>query len=235
MRRPTLPIAFAAAAVLVACETDRDRATPAPALVVHQATIPLYGYQAARLLREQLAELRSLAHDGSLRARIETTNTAEADAARTHLVQDGVDPAAIVTRSGPDDVVVLTGVTATPADCGATLQPDWFGDVSTGITRLGRCIQADNLAGMADDPADLVAPTRREPADGAVAARSVLDWQRGGPKPSPPQQSGAGQGGGGSGDAPAGGGAVATAGSMDAGAPQPASAPLVNPLLSPAP
>ena len=147
-------------------------------LSVIQATVRLYGSGAARVLRLAVARLAQ-GELQAVRAVISTADASKAGAARTRLIEDGIDPAAIVVRAGSDNVIVLTRFTANPTSCNAALTPGWLGDAADSVTSLGQCVQANNLGQMAVDPGDLVSPTPLAPSNGAVAARAVLDWEQG--------------------------------------------------------
>lgn len=220
-------VVFLLLLTLAGCDDPALQQGVPPPIVVDQsrAVIPLYEYGAVRVLRSQVAALRAGAGADRIDASIETLSQPETEATRDLLLQLGLNPAKITVRSEPGNVVVLTRDAATVASCGTALHSDWLGDVSNSITSLGACVQANNLAVMLDDPRDLVAPVRLEPADGAVSALAIQRWEQGDVK-QPPRTS-LSSGGGGS----AGGDGQAAAGT----APQSAGASPANPLLSNAP
>ena len=223
---------LAVVAALAGCDDPAaERGVPPPlAFDRSRVAVPLYSYGSARRLRSGINTLAN-GDMGSLRAMILTTDGSEARAARDRLIDDGIAPSAIMVRHVPDDLVVVTRTTVRGAPCRAAINPGWLGDAGNSLDSLGRCVQADNLAAMADDPADLVRPTRLGAGDGAVAAQAVLDWERGGTK----SQAGAPGNAPGTGDADAGGSAggatsLPATGSQSGAAAAPAGA---NPLFAP--
>lgn len=168
---------------------------PILALNERSMSLPLYSYAAARRLREGINGLAN-GETGSLRASIRTESPAEAQAARVRLIENGIAPTSITVRAVPDNVVVVSRVTVRTTSCQAALRPGYLGDSANSVDSLGRCVQANNLAAMVADPAELVAPASLAPMDGAVAARAVLDWQKGVVKSPPSSENlnnGAGQ------------------------------------------
>lgn len=205
-----------------------------PPIVLDQAraVVPLYRLGAGRSLRSAIAGLAPRGDAALLDAVIETRSPSWTAATRAVLIEQGLDPARIGVRSEADDVVVLTRTGSSVASCSAALQPPGIDGVGNSITSLGTCVQATNLAGMVDDPHDLLAPPRLEPADGAVSARAVQKLENGEVKPPPrPGSSAGGEAGGDGGGGDAGG----TAAPASGGAPQSVGPAPVNPLLSAAP
>ena len=209
-----------------------ERGTPPTvALVPETVSIGLYGYGAALTLQAAIAGLAGPRGLGDVRATIDTVDRREAEAARVRLIDDGIQPASIRTEPASDNQIVLTRTVATVPDCARAMKPALFGDVSNSLDSLGRCVTADELAQSVVDPADLVHPVGLGPTDGAVAARAVLDWERGDNKQPPSGQNGSDSGNGTSGGggvsggppAPSAAGASATAPATDA----------ANPLLAP--
>lgn len=149
------------------------------------------------------------------------------------LIEQGIDPSRIRVRNRADDVVVVTRTDASVASCDTAMQPPGIDGVDNSITSLGTCVQATNLANMVDDPHDLLAPPRLEPADGPASLRAVQKFENGEVKqPSRASQSAPGNGGGGDAGGDAGGGTGPASGGPAA---QSGGAAPVNPLLSTAP
>ena len=228
MRIPPRDLVFLLLLALAGCDDPALQRGVPPPIVLNQsrAVIPIYEYGAVRALRSQVVALSTGFGTDRLDASIETLSQPEIEATRDLLLQLGFNPARISVRNAPGNVVVLTRNTATVTSCGAALHPDWLDDVSNSITSLGTCVQANNLAGMLDDPRDLAAPVRLEPADGAVSALAIQRWEQGEVR-QPPRTS-LSPGGGASAGGDAGGGGQGAAGT----APQSAGALPVNPLLS---
>ncbi len=204
-----------------------------PPIVLDQAraVVPLYRLGAGRTLRSAIARLAPRGDAALLDAVIETRSPSRVAATRAVLVEQGLDPARIEVRDEADDVVVVTRTDASVASCSTALQPPGIDGADNSITSLGTCVQATNLAGMMDDPHDLLAPPRLEPADGAVSARAVQKLENGEVKqPQRTSLSGGGAGGDTGGDA----GGTAAPASGGAAAQSVGTAP-VNPLLSTAP
>ncbi len=225
---PRDPAVFLLLLALVGCDDPALQRGVPPLIVLNQsrAVIPLYEYGAARALRSQVVALRTGVGADRLDASIETLSQPEIEATRDLLLQLGFNPARISVRRHPDNIVVLTRNIATVTSCDAALHSDWLGDVSNSITSLGACVQANNLAGMVDDPRDLAAPAHLEPADGAVSALAIQRWEQGDVRQPPHTSLSSGGGASAGGDAGgAGQGAVGAA-------PQSAGALPLNPLLS---
>ncbi len=216
---------------LTGCEDPAlERGVPPPLVVSQaQAVVPLYEFGAGRMLRSQVAALTKTARADRLDASIETLSRPESEAVRTLLLRLGLSPERIATRVGPGNVVEVTRTVATVTPCRAALQPDWLGDVANSLNSLGVCVQANNLAGMVDDPRDLIEPARLAPADGAVSTLAVQRWEQGAVKQ--PPRTGSSTDAGGSDGADLGSGSPTPSGA----APQSAGAAPANPLLSAAP
>ncbi len=208
-----------------------ERGSPPP-IVLDQAraVVPLYRLGAGRTLRAAIARLSPNNNPALLDAVIETRSAARVAATRAVLIEQGLDPARIRVRNEADDVVVVTATTASVASCDTALQPPGIDGVDNSLTSLGTCVQATDLAGMADDPHDLLAPPRLGPANGPVSARAIQKLENGEVK-QPPRTSLSGGD-----DTGNGGDANGTAASAPGGAPsQSVGASPANPLLSTAP
>ena len=216
------------------CEDPAIQRGRSPPIVLDQtrAVVPLYRLGAGRTLRSAISRLAPRGDAALLDAVIATRNASRVAATRAVLVEQGLDPARIGVRNQADDVVIVTRTDASVASCSTAMQPPGIDGVDNSITSLGTCVQATNLAGMVDDPHDLLAPPRLEPADGAVSARAVQKLEAGEVKPPPrPSSSAGGEAGGDGGGGDAGGTAAPASGS---GAQSVGAAP-ANPLLSAAP
>ena len=191
-----------------------DLGVPPPVTLVEQRiVVPLHGSVERRALEDAVETLGGPQRDGSVRAVVSVASPRRAEAVREALLRLGLSPALVsLAEARGSDTVLLSRTRAHVADCSSALATGPDGGVSRSVTSLGTCIQANNLAAMLVDPADLVSPPRLEPADGARAAQAVLRWRNGGAAPAGGQAS-AGSGdeissGGGGGQAPgqAGGG-----------------------------
>ncbi|MGI4939308.1 MAG: hypothetical protein ACRYHQ_01845 [Janthinobacterium lividum] len=155
------------------CATDpaleRGR-PPELALFTTAIAVPLDQEDPAWALQGAINELHG--RDG-LRARILASDPSRARIAWTRLVGLGIEPARITVAADPGDRVILTRTEMQSPSCATSLRPDWSGDVSDSVDSLGHCIAAADLAGMVYDPADLVAPARLQPAEGAASVQPV--------------------------------------------------------------
>ena len=129
-------------------------------------------------------EVGALAGDNTqaVRARVQVADDDEGDAVRRVLLTLGLDPARItvertqaVSRLAP--VIGLSRTFARTASCATAVGPAWFGDPAPSLTSLGRCTQANNLATMLADPADLVAPPMLGDADGEYVVNGLRAWR----------------------------------------------------------
>lgn len=200
---------------LAACnDPSIDLGTPPPVTLVEQrVVVPLHGGVERRALGNAVESLGGVPPDGSVRAVVSVGNPRRAEAVREALLRFGVSPALVTLAEGRgSDTVLLSRTKAHVQDCSSALVPSLDGGMSRSVTSLGTCIQANALAAMVADPADLAAPPRLEPANGARAAQAVLRWQDAGAVQSSGSASaGGGEGAsGGAGQAPgqAGGGAA---------------------------
>lgn len=191
---------------------------PPVTLVEQRVVVPLHGGVERRALGNAVESLGGVPPDGSVRAVVSVGNPRRAEAVREALLGFGVSPALVTFAGGRgSDTVLLSRTKAHVQDCSSALVPSLDGGVSRSVTSLGTCIQANALAAMVADPADLAAPPRLEPANGARAAQAVLRWRDGGAAGQSGGQASAGGGegaSGGGGQAPgqAGGGAAAGGG-----------------------
>ena len=118
----------------------------------------------------------------AVRARVQAAEPDDGEAVRRALLASGLDPARIavvpssaVARLAP--VVALSRAFAHTTPCAAAVAPAWQGDPLPSLMSLGRCTQANNLAAMLADPADLVAPPPLAPTGGAAAADALRAWR----------------------------------------------------------
>lgn len=199
---------------LAACnDPSIDLGRPPPVTLAEQRiVVPLRGGVERPALGAAVASLGGPEAGGSIRAVVSVESSRRADAVRRALVGLGVGPALVtVADDRGRDSVVLSRTRAHLEDCSSALATSPDGGVSRSLLSLGSCIQANALASMLADPADLASPPRFQPASGARAAQTVLRWQRAGGG----AQSDAAPAGGGSGeDAAPGGQAPGQAGGV---------------------
>lgn len=189
---------------LAACnDPSVDLGTPPPVTLVEQRiVVPLHGGVERPALRAAVAALGRSQPDSSIRAVVSVGQPGRANAVRTALVGLGLSSAHILVADDPGrDAVVLSRMGVRLQDCSSALATSPDGGVSRSLQSLGECVQANGLASMLADPADLASPPRFLPANGARAAQTVLRWQRGGA----PQSDAAPAAGGGGEDAGSGG------------------------------
>ncbi len=183
---------------LAACnDPSVDLGAPPPVTLVEQRiVVPLHGGVERPALRAAVATLGRSQPDSSIRAVVSVGQPGRANAVRTTLVGLGLSSAHILVADGPGrDAVVLSRVGVRLQDCSSALATSPDGGVSRSLQSLGECIQANALASMLADPADLASPPRFLPANGARAAQAVLRWQRGGASQSDAGPSASGGGG----------------------------------------
>lgn len=223
---------------LAACnDPSVDLGTPPPVTLVEQRiVVPLRGGVERPALGAAVASLGGSQPDSSIRAVVSVEQPRRADAVRRALVGLGLSPALVtVADDRGSDAVVLSRTKAHLEDCSSALATSPDGGVSRSLLSLGACIQANALASMLADPADLASPPKLEPASGARAAQAVLRWQGAGAQSNAPSSGGsedaasggqsAGQAGGVSGTGGLAGDTAGTAGS---------SLPVPTPGASPA-
>lgn len=189
---------------LAACnDPSVDLGTPPPVTLVEQRiVVPLHGGVERPALRAAVAALGRSQPDSSIRAVVSVGQPGRANAVRTALVGLGLSSAHILVADDPGrDAVVLSRMGVRLQDCSSALATSPDGGVSRSLQSLGECVQANGLASMLADPADLASPPRFLPANGARAAQTVLRWQHGGA----PQSDAAPAAGGGGEDAGSGG------------------------------
>ncbi len=203
---------------LVACnDPSIDLGTPPPVTLVEQRiVVPLHGGIERPALGAAVASLGGSRSDGSVRAVVNVGQPRRADAVRRVLVGLGLSSALVrVADDRGGDAVVLSRTRAHLEDCSSALATSPDGGVSRSLLSLGSCIQANALASMLADPADLASPPSFQPASGARAAQAVLRWQGGGAAQSDTSPSGGGGESGSSGGQSAGqAGGVSGAGGL---------------------
>ena len=118
----------------------------------------------------------------AVRARIDAGSVIDAEAVRRELVGLGLDPARItaghdasLTRLPP--IVTLGRTIQRTADCKTAIGPALAGDPSPSFLAIARCNQANNLAAMLVDPADLFAPPALARTDGAYLVDGIQSWR----------------------------------------------------------
>ena len=186
-----------------------DLGAPPPVTLVEQRiVVPLHGGIEHSALSAAVASLSGLELDGSIRAVVSVEHPRRADAVRRVLVGLGLSSALVtVANDQGQDTVVLSRTKAHLENCSSALATSPDGGISRSLLSLGSCIQANALASMLADPADLASPPKFQPASGARAAQAVLHWQY----PSGGAQPGASSSGGGD-DAASGGQSASQAG-----------------------
>lgn len=183
---------------------------PPVTLVEQRVVVPLHGGVERRALENAVESLGGVPPDGSVRAVVSVGNPRRAEAVREALLGFGVSPALVTFAGGRrSDMVLLSRTKAHVQDCSSALVPSPDGGVSRSVTSLGTCIQANALTAMVADPADLAAPPRLEPANGARAAQAVLRWRDGGAAAQSGGQASGGQASAGGGEGASGGGGQA--------------------------
>lgn len=184
----TSPLAIGLAVLLSGCVNEAaDLGQPVPlalTTVVRQVVVPVGPSRGGRL---ETAALRRGVDDlaagvpGAVRAEIVADSPGTAETVRRSLIGLGLDPARITSvasaraRRGPE--VVLSRTTAIPADCRAAVAPTFGHDPLPSLMNVAHCHQANDLAAMLVDPADLVAPPKLGQADGAYLADGVGSWR----------------------------------------------------------
>jgi type IV pilus biogenesis protein CpaD/CtpE len=155
----------------------------APTLVTsrQQLTIPANASRASNLYLRRNIDAIAQGNLQAVRAHIVATNVTQPGKLRETLIGMGLDPTRITESTSPSmhpasATVILMRTTATPTRCAAALAfPD---DPTPGLLNLSRCVQDSNLAAMVVDPADLVAPPKLGPTNGAYLVNGVQSWQQ---------------------------------------------------------
>ena len=163
---------------LGACDDPSiDLGTPPPVTLVEQRmVVPLHGGVERPALSAAIAALGG--SGGSIRAVMSVERPRRADAVRRVLVGLGLSSALVtVADDRGQDTVVLSRTRTHLENCSSALATAPDGGVSRSVLSLGSCIQANALASMLADPADLASPPNFQPASGARAAQAVLRWQ----------------------------------------------------------
>lgn len=202
---------------LAACnDPSVDLGAPPPVTLMEQRiVVPLRGGVERPALTAAVAALGRSQPDSSIRAVVSVGQPGRANAVRAALVGLGVSSAHILVADDPGrNAVVLSRTGVRLQDCSSALATSPDGGVSRSLQSLGECVQANALASMLADPADLASPPRFLPASGARAAQTVLRWQRAGASQS---DAGPSASGGGGEDAAAGGQSGGQAGGASAG------------------
>lgn len=159
-----------------------DLGMPPPVTLVEQRiVVPLRRGIERSALEAAVASLGGSQPDGSIRAVVSVEPPRRADAVRRVLIGLGLSPALVlIADDRASDAVILSRTKAHLEDCSLALATAPDGGVSRSVLSLGTCIQANALASMLADPADLALPPRFQPASGARAAQAVLRWQHAG-------------------------------------------------------
>ena len=212
-----LPAVAGVLTLLAGCgDPAIDRGRPPPILLSQEiVTVRLGSDPPDPAFATAIGSLGGARALNAVHARIETVDPTRLETVRAELLAMGIDPARITVWRQPQDRVVFTRMQDSVADCRSGIDPGPVGDVSQSFESIAECEQARVLATSVVDPADLVSPPQPGLADGAKAARAVLQWEGGQAKPA---------------SAPAGGGADgATGGGSGGGAGQSASGSVVSP------
>ena len=153
--------------------------TPPPVTLVEQhIVVPLRGGVERPALGAAIAALGRPKLGDSIRAVVSAGQPRQADAVRRTLIGLGLSSDHVLVAVDPGrDTVVLSRTGVRLQDCSSALATSPDGGVSRSLTSLGQCIQANALASMLADPADLASPARFLPASGTRAAQTVLRWQ----------------------------------------------------------
>ncbi len=202
---------------LVACnDPSIDLGTPPPVTLVEQRiVVPLHGGIERPALGAAVASLGGSRSDGSVRAVVNVGQPRRADAVRRVLVGLGLSSALVrVADDRGGDAVVLSRTRAHLEDCSSALATSPDGGVSRSLLSLGSCIQANALASMLADPADLASPPSFQPASGARAAQAVLRWQGGAAQSDTSPSGGGGESGSSGGQSAGQAGGVSGAGGL---------------------
>ncbi len=192
-------------------------APPALSLQEQHIVVPLDRGE-RNALRSAIATLGGSEGSGAIRARVDVADTNRAARVRITLVELGLEPAKIETLDRGGDVVVLSRTQVRAESCARSITPAADGDIIRSTFSLGECVQANALASMLADPADLATPVRLSPADATHQVLAVQRWRQGS---APSVDSGA-----------AAGGDASAAGSQAGGSGVGPAAGAANPLLS---
>jgi type IV pilus biogenesis protein CpaD/CtpE len=179
-------IAAGTAIVLGGCaDGAADFGTRPPLALVtarQESTVPLGASGPSK--RRLLHDIDSIAQGNlqAVRAHIVAPSNVQMKEARETLVGIGLDPAHItasISSSRPTSTttVVLFRTTTRPNNCAAAIALAFPDDPTYSLLNLSHCVQDNNLAAMVVDPADLVAPSRLGPTDGAYLAGGVQSWR----------------------------------------------------------
>ncbi|WP_407158256.1 CpaD family pilus assembly lipoprotein [Bradyrhizobium sp. STM 3557] len=159
-------------------------ATPPVTLVTarEDVTVAARGSEASKLRLRQRIDLIAQGNLQAVRASIVASSAAQIKALKSTLIGLGLDPVHIVgsislERRSRYATVALFRTTAIPADCAAAIETAFPDDPTYSLSSLSHCVQDNNLAEMVVDPADLVAPSRLGPADGAYLADGMRSWR----------------------------------------------------------
>jgi type IV pilus biogenesis protein CpaD/CtpE len=200
MRQPFL--AALCAIALAGCTSESaDLGTPPPVSLATSSAVVAVSFQSGRTSAASQGRLRQAVYTvaggelQAVRAQVRPDTAGNGETIRRFLVGVGLDPARLdVEPPSPgrprSSEVVLTRKRAVTPPCAAAIQFAYPDDPAPSLMSLARCNQANNLANMLVDPADLVAPPALAQQDGAYLAAGVQSWRAGrsGPLPaeSPP-------------------------------------------------
>ncbi|WP_131115272.1 CpaD family pilus assembly lipoprotein [Lichenihabitans psoromatis] len=180
--------AFSLSALLAGCTNeaaDLGRSPPVLLASVNRELVFAPHQPNGRLAwRARLKHDIAVVSDGerqAVRAHIVASSAREAETLRRALVGNGIDPSRITATAPPPPAreasVLLTRAVAGTPDCADAITPAFGGDPLPSLMSLATCTQSSNLAAMLVDPADLVAPPRLAPSDGAYLAAGVTSWR----------------------------------------------------------
>lgn len=146
-----------------------------------EITMRTFSGRVSQRLRRDIDALAS-GHVQAVRARIVARDVPQAERAREILIGMGLDPAHVTaaiepSRRASGTNIALTRTVAIGPDCAAAIEPAFPDDPGPSLFHLSQCVQANNLAAMVVDPADLVDPPRLGHADGAYLVNGVEAWR----------------------------------------------------------
>lgn len=218
-------IGLALLANLAGCNDPAiDLGTPPPVTLSEQHVVVPLG-QGRDALRNAVATLRGTGDTDAIRAQVDVADMRRAATIRATLIGLGLQPAKIEVASRGDDVVVLSRTQARVESCALSTTPSADGGIGRSTLSVGECVQANALASMLADPADLATPVRLSPADATRQVLAVQSYRQGATTAATSATAGAA-------GASAGAGAGADQSGQAGGSGAGATAGAANPLLS---
>jgi type IV pilus biogenesis protein CpaD/CtpE len=185
MIRSAIALTLAAPVIVACADGAADFGRPHPVALVtarEQLTVSVDGSRASNLQLRRSIDLIAEGNLQAVRAYIVAVSVAQARRVRELLIGMGLDPTRMTetiasSRHYTGASVILLRTTASPTDCAAAIAPAFPDDPTPSLSNLSRCVQDSNLAAMVVDPADLLAPPRLGPTDGAYLANGVRSWR----------------------------------------------------------